>query len=203
MREEILTLAALAALLAGPGCDADRDGRPTPPIDEPTDPGTEPPAVPPPSGDVRARTVYVPAYSHLEVGEGERRLLLAITLSVHNVNPTATVTLTHVDYYDTAGRRVRRYLARPRALRPLETAEFSVHTLDEAGGSGANFLVHWEGPGDAHPLLTETIMFGHVGTGYVSFTSRGVELAQPPELNDDEGTEDAAPEAPPAPTPGD
>jgi hypothetical protein len=31
-------------------------------------------------------------------------------------------------------------------------------------------------PFDTHPLLVETIMIGHTGDGYMSFTSRGVEL---------------------------
>lgn len=140
------------------------------------------PVEPPARGENEARTVYVPAYSHLQ--SGERRTLLAITLSIRNVDPAASITLTHVDYYDTSGHRVRSYLDAPRVLEPLETAEFFVETLDESGGSGANFLVYWEGPSDAHPLLTETVMFGHTGGGFLSFTSRGVELDRPLSLED-------------------
>jgi len=168
-------------------------GEPEPPAGDPsgaagrvtgesseTTPGYEPPADEPARGAPSRRTVYVPAYSHL--GSERRPTLFAITLSVRNVDPTATITLTHVDYYDTSGHRVRRYLSAPRHLRPLETAEFSVETFDEVGGSGANFLVYWEGASDAHPLLTETVMIGHMGAGYVAFTSRGVELDRPPSL---------------------
>ncbi len=54
-------------------------------------------------------------------------------------------------------------------------------TSDEVGGSGANFLVYWEGPSDAHSLLTETVMVGSPGAGYLAFTSRGVELDRRPE----------------------
>jgi len=100
---------------------------------------------------------------------------------VRNVDSTAVITLTHVDYFDTSGHRVRRYLDGPRKLRPLETAEFIVDTFDDVGGSGANFLVFWEGPSDAHHLLTESVMWGHMGPGYVSFTSRGVELKRRPD----------------------
>ena len=169
---------ALAIVMA---CGSEQAARPTPPV-EPTEPAPNRPVEPPARGQNRARTVYVPAYSHLQ--SGERRTLLAITLSVRNVDPVASITLSHVDYYDTSGHRVRSYLDAPRVLEPLETAEFSVETLDEAGGSGANFLVYWEGPSDAHPLLTETVMAGHTGGGYLSFTSRGVELARPLSLED-------------------
>ena len=151
----------------------------------------EPPRESPPSGSARARTVYVPAYSHLPPGlDGARQPALGILLSVRNMDSASTIRLTHVDYFDTSGHRVRRYLAQPRDLAPLETAEFSVATLDRTGGSGANFLVYWEGPTDAHPLLTETVMLGHVGEGYVSFTSRGVELDRRPAPNAfDEGSD--------------
>jgi hypothetical protein len=138
----------------------------------------------------------VPAYSHID-REGGREILFAITLSVRNVDPSATIELTHVEYHDTSGQRVRRYLREPRRLEPLETAEFSVDTFDETGGSGANFLVYWEGPSDAHPLLTETVMIGHVGAGYVAFTSRGVELERPLVASDPEDApETTAPREP-------
>lgn len=142
---------------------------------------SEPPAEGAPAGAPRLRTVYVPAYSHLPRNTKPHKSLLSILLSVRNVDSTAVITLTHVDYFNTSGHRVRRYLEGPRKLRPLETAEFIVETLDDVGGSGANFLVFWEGPSDAHPLLTESVMWGHLGQGYVSFTSRGVEIDRRPD----------------------
>ncbi|MFT5460760.1 MAG: hypothetical protein ACI9K2_007280, partial [Myxococcota bacterium] len=69
----------------------------------------------------------------------------------------------------------------PLHLRPLQTAEFIVENQDVVGGSGANFLVYWDGPSDAHPLLTESVQWGHLGAGYISFTSRGVELDRRPD----------------------
>ena len=174
----LLTLAAIFALC---GCQPTPTPPAAPEAEEPTEPGVEPPEVTPAVGPSRNRTVYVPAYSSIGAPDG-RPTLLEITLSVRNIDPTSTITLTHVDYFDTSGNRVRRYLRAPRTLAPLETAEFFVAAMDEAGGSGANFLVYWEGPADAHPLLTETVMVGHAGGGHYSFTSRGVELERPPEL---------------------
>ena len=90
------------------------------------------------------------------------------------MDSSAVITLTHVDYFDTSGHRVRRYLEAPRQLRPLETVEFTVAANDDAGGSGANFLVYWEGPSDAHSLLTETVMTGHLVGGYIVITSYSI-----------------------------
>lgn len=169
-----LPLALVAALTTfGCGERTSLPAQPVPTIDEP-------PAEGAPTGGARPRTVYVPAYSHLPARD-DRKHLLSILLSVRNVDSSARITLTHVDYFDTSGHRVRRYLSAPRTLRPLETAEFTVDTLDDAGGSGANFLIYWSGPSDAHPLLTEAIMWAQVGGGYISFTSRGVELDRRPD----------------------
>lgn len=168
---------ALLLLVISAACDGKR-------ADEKEDqPGiAEPPAEGAPSGKHRLRTVYVPAYSHLPQNVGPPRSLLSILLSVRNVDSSAVIVLRHVDYFDTSGHRVRRYLNSPKKLRPLETAEFMVDTEDETGGSGANFLVYWEGPSDAHPLLTESVMWGYIsGRGYLSFTSRGVELERRPD----------------------
>jgi hypothetical protein len=140
----------------------------------------EPPAQAAPTGDTRLRTVYVPAYSNLPHRTGSPHLV-AVLLSVRNVDSRATITLTHVEYFDTSGHRVRGYLNAPRELAPLETAEFTVPALDDSGGSGANFLVYWEGPADAHSLLAEAVMTSHFGAGYVGFTSRGVELEHRPD----------------------
>lgn len=154
-----------------------------PPPDDPEmdDPPHEPAAV----GAPKSRTVYVPAYSHLPSGGKEPgfRALVSILLSIRNVDTREKVKITHVDYFDTPGNRVRRYLKTPRVLNPLETAEFVVDVRDGAGGSGANFLVYWEGPTDAHPLLVEAIMSGFLGGGYISFVSRGIELDRRPDAS--------------------
>lgn len=115
--------------------------------------------------------VYVPAYSHI-YAQGGRRQLLEITLSVRNVSPNRSLTLVSVDYYDTAGKCVKRFRQTPRTLAPLETAEYLVAERDTTGGSGANFLVAWKG---SLPPLCEAVMVGTVGDGYgVSFVREGV-----------------------------
>lgn len=154
----------------------------------------EPPAQAAPTGEARLRTVYVPAYSSLpHQGTGSPHLV-AILLSLRNVDSRAAITLTHVEYFDTSGHRVRRYLRAPRVLQPLETAEFSVAATDDSGGSGANFLVYWEGPDDAHSLLAEAVMTAQFGAGYVGFTSRGVELDHRPDQAIFQGAEIPAPQ---------
>lgn len=179
----VLRILPLVLLVPAFACSGKRTEH-TPPDPAPVDqtgiaePDVEGPAV----GASRLRSVYVPAYSHVLAGRDSKdQTLLSILLSVRNIDSSEEITLTHVDYYDTSGHRVRRYLDAPRTLRPLETAEFVVERRDDVGGSGANFLVFWEGPTDAHPLLTESVMVGQRGAGFVGFTSRGIELDRRPD----------------------
>lgn len=131
------------------------------------------------------RVIYVPAYSHILAGS-KRRIMLNITLSVRNVDPRHHVVLHYVDYYDTPGHLVRRYLEAPEELGPLGTKEYSVELFDDTGGSGANFLIGWKGPKTAHALLAEAVMLGQTSSGSVAFTSRGLSLEGAEEPADDE-----------------
>ena len=127
----------------------------------------------------KGQTLYVPAYSHIYWGPKGRPFNLACTLSLRNTDPAATVTVTSVEYYDTAGKRIRSYLEAPLSLGPLATKEFYVEEEDTAGGSGANFLVRWSAPSPVNALLVECVMIGVRSGQGVSFTSRAREIAEP------------------------
>jgi len=126
-----------------------------------------------PDVDAYGQLIYVPAYSHIyHVREG-RDFQLTVTLSIRNPFPWRGLVINRVDYFDSAGRFVRTYLDAPRTLEPLETLAFVVAEDDETGGSGANFLVGWEGEdGDAGPI-TEAVMIGTAAGQGLSFTSVG------------------------------
>jgi hypothetical protein len=132
------------------------------------------------SGERVGHLVYVPAYSHVYSRGGEASLV-EITLSVRNIDPAHPITLVAVDYYDTNGRRVRRFVERPRKMAPLATTEFLVEERDASGGSGANFLVEWTADEAVNPPLAEAVMVGEVRGHYgVSFARPGVPLERSP-----------------------
>lgn len=122
----------------------------------------------------KGQTVYVPCYSHIYHGIKTRGIDLTITLSVRNTDPKRAVTVSSVDYYDTKGALVKRYLEKPLRLEPMMTVEYIVAQTDESGGSGANFLVRWSADSPASPLLVEAVMIGTSAQQGISFTSRGV-----------------------------
>jgi hypothetical protein len=121
----------------------------------------------------KGQSVYVPAYSHIYHGNRESPLLLTITVSIRNVSPTASLTVTAVDYYDTKGAVLKKYITTPFVLGPFGSERFVVPQNDESGGSGANFIVKWHSAEPLSPPIIETIMIGSQNQLGISFTSRG------------------------------
>ncbi|MEW6593303.1 MAG: DUF3124 domain-containing protein [Thermodesulfobacteriota bacterium] len=119
------------------------------------------------------QTIYVPAYSHIYVGDRERPFLLTVTLSLRNTDTKHKVTLTAVNYYDTQGRVLKKYLSQPVILKPLESTRYIVAQQDKAGGSGANFIVEWKAEQAVNPPIVESVMIGAASQQGISFTSRG------------------------------
>lgn len=119
------------------------------------------------------QTFYVPAYSHIYSGNSEKPFLLTITLSIRNIDPSHFIKIILVEYYETQGRLLRKYLDKPAALRPLESLRYIVSENDKAGGSGANFRVEWKSDQPANPPIVEAVMIGTQSQQGISFTSRG------------------------------
>lgn len=121
----------------------------------------------------QGQTVYVPAYSHIYVGNREQPFLLTITLSIRNIDAKHPVVITAVDYYDTEGKRLRQYLEKPVSIGPWESIRYVVPQKDKSGGSGANFVIEWNAKKPVNPVLIEAIMIGAESQQGISFTSRG------------------------------
>ena len=121
----------------------------------------------------KGQTVYVPAYSHIYSGDTEYKFLLAVTLSIRNTDPKNALTIASVDYFDTNGKRIKKYLDKPVTLAPMSSTRYVVKESDEAGGSGANFIVTWKADQAIHSPIIESVMIGTRSQQGISFTSRG------------------------------
>jgi hypothetical protein len=119
------------------------------------------------------RTEFVAAYSTIRLGSGKGKVELATTLSIHNTSEVRPLNLLRVDYFDTAGNLLHRYLPSPIAIRPFGSVETFVPAEDTRGGTGANFVVEWTANGPINEPLIEAVMVGTLGAQGFSFTSRG------------------------------
>lgn len=120
--------------------------------------------------------VYVPAYAHIYYGNANMPFYLTVTLSVRNTNLDKPITVTTLEYYDTAGTLMKRFLDKPVVLTPLETMEIVIQEKGKEGGSGDNFLVRWKASQPVNPPIIEAVMIGTASGQGISFTSRGVPL---------------------------
>jgi hypothetical protein len=119
------------------------------------------------------QTIYVPAYSHIYSGNREKPFLLTVTLSIRNVDPRHPIKITLVDYYETQGKLIKKYIDKPTTLSPLESLRYIVSESDKTGGSGANFMVEWKSDQPVNPPIVESVMIGTQSQQGISFTSRG------------------------------
>ncbi len=120
------------------------------------------------------QTVYVPIYSHIYSGDREHiPFLLAATLSIRNTDPDQSITVTVIDYYDSDGKLLKKYLQKHLTLNPMASTRIIIKESDKSGGSGANFIVKWESKNRVTEPVIESIMIGTQIQQGISFTSRG------------------------------
>ena len=112
------------------------------------------------SGEV----VYVPVYTHIIQGEKVSKQPLSSTLAIYNVDPSGSIRITSVRYYDHAGTKLKDYLDVPRSLGPFASTSFVVDIKEDRGGVGANFIVEWQATEKVISPIVEAIMSGGEGT---------------------------------------
>ena len=121
------------------------------------------------------QTVYVPVYSHIFADDRyrDRPFLLTATLSVRNTDPERPFTLQRVDYYDSEGALLQRYLEAPVTLAPLASTHYIVPESEAKGGAGAKFLIEWQAPAAVSEPIIEAVMIGTKLQQGISFISTG------------------------------
>lgn len=109
------------------------------------------------------QSLYLPIYSHLYHGDVNPRTgkpsetLVSTHVSIRNIDPALSVTIVSARYYNTDGKLLREFLAKPQAIPPLGTFELYVPRSDSSGGSGANFIIDWTAERPANPPLVEAL----------------------------------------------
>ncbi|WP_179022490.1 DUF3124 domain-containing protein [Winogradskyella forsetii] len=123
--------------------------------------------------DQAIKKVYVPVYSNIYQRTRNDRTSLTSTLSIHNISETDTLFITRIDYFNTEGKLVEKYLESPIYVNTFETIEYVVSEADNSGGSGANFVIEWYGDKKLNPLF-QAVMIGGLGNKTFSFTTEGI-----------------------------
>lgn len=117
-------------------------------------------------------SVYVPAYASIR-GRNDQAGVLATLLRIDNTSATKPLVLERIEYFDTGGKLIQRYVDTPIALKPFGAIQIFIPADDNRGGPAANFIVTWTAVAPMAEPLVEAVVFGKVdGAGY-SFVSPG------------------------------
>jgi len=123
------------------------------------------------------KLVYVPVYSRLFLSK-DSFWEMGTTLSIRNTDPDQSLYVYEIDYFDTAGDLIERFLDQPHELQPMATVTLTLPQWDKRGGSGANFLVRWSGDADINNPIIEVVMAGTRGQQSFSFIRPGQEIVE-------------------------
>ena len=124
------------------------------------------------------QTIYVPAYSHIYIGNRGTPYFLTVTLSIRNIDPKKSIRISEVSYYETQGKFLKNFISEPVVLSPLGSTRYIINANDKVGGSGANFIVKWSSKDATNPPIIEAVMIGTQSQQGISFTSRGVPIIE-------------------------
>jgi hypothetical protein len=120
------------------------------------------------------QTIYVPLYSHIYADERyrDKPFALTATLAIRNTDAANGITLDAVDYFDSEGHLLRRYIDAPVQIAPMGSTRYIVRETDK-GGSGAKFIVKWHSPQPVTAPIVESVMIGTQMQQGISFISQG------------------------------
>ncbi|UCF90454.1 MAG: DUF3124 domain-containing protein [Desulfobacterales bacterium] len=121
----------------------------------------------------KGQTVYVAIYSHIYSGDRDYPFDLSATLSIRNTDLNYPITILSVDYYDSNGKFLKKYIDSPIQLDAIASIRYVIRESDKRGGSGANFIVRWKSDAPVNQPLIESVMIGTKMQQGISFTSRG------------------------------
>jgi hypothetical protein len=121
----------------------------------------------------KGQTVYVPVYSHVYHGDREQPYYLTTTISVRNIDPSQSIKITSVEYFDSVGKLLKRYLEKPLELGPLASKHYSIKESDKSGGFGASFIVKWQATKLVNEPVIQCVMVTTRGQQGISFITEG------------------------------
>ncbi|TAJ12324.1 DUF3124 domain-containing protein [Marinilabiliaceae bacterium JC017] len=118
---------------------------------------------------------YVPVYAEVYHIDQSKLFPLTATLSLRNTSLHDTLYIAKVDYYNTTGDLITRFLNEKAVLtlKPLESYDLVVAGDALEGGTGANFMVEWGRLGGSAELLIQAVMVSTSGQQGLSFITEG------------------------------
>jgi hypothetical protein len=81
--------------------------------------------------------------------------------------------VTKIDYYDSEGKLIKKYIDQATKLTALQTHNYIVEFSEKQGGAGANFIIEWGYEQAVNPPIFECIMISTANNLGISFVTEG------------------------------
>jgi len=128
------------------------------------------------AGEIRllkGQTWYVPSNTSF-IGGGGHVYDTTPTIFIHNTDQNNPINIVRVDFYNTNGTLVEKYLQKPQKLNANAATRIRVKKrLVGEEGSGAHFIIQWQAESKVVEPLLEVWFIGAAGTRGYSLTSHG------------------------------
>ena len=123
---------------------------------------------------VKGQTIYVPSYTSFMGGKAASYAFEAKpTIFFHNTDQNNPINIVRIDFYNTNGKLVEKYLQQPLKLNPNSATRINVKELIKGEeGSDAHFIIQWQADNRVVEPLVQTWFVGAVGTRGYSYTSQ-------------------------------
>lgn len=122
---------------------------------------------------VEGEIVYVPVYSSVYFKDSTSLYNLTATLNIRNIDRTGNLYLREIDYHNSKGELVKKFLTKDLIVKPLETFDLVISENDTTGGTGASFIVRWVSKSSIQNPIIEAVMIStRQGVG-LSFITNG------------------------------
>lgn len=116
---------------------------------------------------------YLSVYSQIYSQTEHIKHNLTATVSMRNTSRKDTIYISKAAYFDTHGAFLRSYFDNAIFIAPMETVEIVIDEIDQAGGTGANFIFDWHiSPHMPEPIF-EAVMISTSGQQGLSFSTQG------------------------------
>ena len=119
---------------------------------------------------LKGQTLYIPSYTSFVIGTFSFNV--RATIFIHNTDPNNSINITRIDFYNTSGKLMEKYLQQPLKLNPLAATRIAVKKpLEGEEGMAAHFIIQWQAENKVVEPLVHGVFTGVSGTRGFSYTS--------------------------------
>ena len=115
--------------------------------------------------------LYIPIYADIYLNSQAPSSLLAATLSIRNTSFGDTLYVSRIDYFNTEGVLIEKFLDHTISIAPMNTLNYVIEKDGDSMKPGSNFIVELGGKRDRLKPLVQAVMVGEYRDIGFAFTT--------------------------------